>query len=341
MLSMVGAVVSTATLGAASGIGQLFHIAGKGAIASYSRSQERQADEIGQDLAAETGWDPAALSSFLETLEVESQREGESTQLASFFSSHPLTSERIDATTRHAAQLSVTPEPPIAAGRGAFLAKLDGLLVGPDPAHGVFHGQRFLHPDLAMTIDFPPGWETLNSEQTVAAISPDEDALIALQLQEEGNDTKAAALRFSEGRNVELREGRSLTIGGRPAYHAVAVAQTRDGPLGLDLCWIAHRDMIFRFTGMSPADRFSRHERALTGVGRSFAPLSESERASIHEMRLKIARANGAESLAALSRRVGNVMPLEQTAIVNGLSQSAVPAAGTPVKVAVKMRYSR
>jgi predicted Zn-dependent protease len=57
-------------------------------------------------------------------------------------------------------------------------------------------------------------------------------------------------------------------------------------------------------------------------------------------MRLKIVRANGGESLAALSRRVGNAMPLEQTAIVNGLSAGAVPAAGAPVKVAVKVRYT-
>jgi predicted Zn-dependent protease len=341
LLSMVGAMVSTATLGAASGIGQLFHVAGQGAIASYSRGQERQADAIGQDLAAATGWEPSALSRFLETLEDESQREGESTQLASFFSSHPLTSERIAATSRYAKQLSVTPEPPIARDRAAFLAKLDGLLVGPDPAHGVFHERRFLHPPLAFAVDFPAGWETHNSEQTVAALAPDEDALIALQLQEEGQDPKAAALRFSEGRQVALREGRSLTIGGRPAYHAVAVAQTRDGALGLDLCWIAHRDLIFRFTGMAPADRFGRHEPTLAAVARSFSKLGDAERAGIHEMRLEIVRARGGESLAGLSRRVHNVMPLEQTAIVNGLAPSAVLAAGEPVKVAVKVRYSR
>jgi predicted Zn-dependent protease len=37
----------------------------------YSRSQETEADRVGQEMAAKAGWDPAALSAFLTTLERE------------------------------------------------------------------------------------------------------------------------------------------------------------------------------------------------------------------------------------------------------------------------------
>ncbi|MBW2288720.1 MAG: M48 family metalloprotease [Deltaproteobacteria bacterium] len=341
LLSMMGSVVSTATLGVGAGIGRLFQIAGAGAIASYSRGQERQADEIGQELAAFSGWDPKALSRFLETLEIDTELEDEPSQLPDFLSSHPLTGDRIARSAQHAATLTIAPGAPIAASREAFLKKLDGLLVGPDPAHGLFRGGRFLHPGLAMTIDFPSGWTTHNSEQVVAAISPDEDALIALQIQEEGNDAKTAALRFAEAHRVALSDERALTIAGRPAYRAVAMAQTQDGRLGFELCWIAHRDMIFRFTGMAPADRFGRHQAALARTSQSFGNLSATELASIHDLRLRVVRAQGGESLAALSRRTGNAMSLEKTAIANSLATDAVLAAGDPVKIAIKVRYAR
>jgi len=342
LLSMMGAVVSTATLGVGAGIGQLFQIAGAGAIASYSRGQERQADVIGQELAAFSGWDPAALSRFLDTLENDTAAKGESSQVPDFLSSHPVTRERIRNTAQHASTLSIEPGEPIAASRADFLQKLDGLLVGPDAEHGIFRGGRFLHPGLAMTVDFPAGWTTHNSERVVAAISPDEDALIALQLQEEGNDAKAAAQRFSEGHRLPLADESEITIAGRPAYRAVAIAQTRDGRLGLDLCWIVHRDMIFRFTGMAPADRFGRHQPTFARTSQSFGRLSATELASIRDLRLRIVRAQpGGESLAALSRRTGNAMSLEDTAIANGLTADAVLAGREPVKIAVEVRYAR
>lgn len=341
LLSVMGSVVSAATLGVGAGIGQLFQIAGAGAIASYSRGQERQADEIGQDLAAVSGWDPEALSRFLETLEIDSEAIGEPSQLPGFLSSHPLTGDRIAKSAQHAATLTVVPGAPIAASREDFLKKLDGLLVGPDPTHGLFRDNRFLHPGLAITIDFPAGWTTHNSEQVVAAISPEEDALTALQLQEEGSDAKAAALRFSEAHGLALNDARALTIGGRTAYRGVAIAQTQDGRLGLDLCWIAHRDMIFRFTGLAPADRFLRHQAALARTSQSFGSLGATELASIHDLRLRVVRAQGGESLATLSRRTGNAMSLEKTAIANSLTADAVLAAGEAVKIAVEVRYAR
>jgi predicted Zn-dependent protease len=341
LLSMMGSVVSSATLGVGSGIGQLFQIAGAGAIASYSRGQERQADTIGQELAALSGWDPKGLSRFLETLETDTETIDERSQLPGFLSSHPVTGERISKSAQHAATLTVAPGAPIAPSRGAFLEKLDGLLVGPDPAHGLFRESRFLHPELAMTIDFPAGWTTHNSERVVAAISPDEDALIALQMQEEGGDVKAAAMRYAETNRLDLRDGGALTIAGRPAYHAIAIAQTPDGRLGLDLHWIAHRGLVFRFTGMAPADRFGRHQPTLARTGRSFDNLSASELASIHDLRLRVVQAQAGESLAALSRRTHNAMSLEKTAIANGLDPNAALAAGEPVKIAIEVRYAR
>jgi len=343
LLSVLGSVVAGATLGTnvGQGVGQLFQIAGAGLIASYSRGQEREADDVGQRLAADTGWDPAAMSRFLQTLESDTELRHEATRMPTFLSSHPVTGERIENTGQLARSLSVSPAPPIAASRAAFLEKLDGLLVGPDPAEGVFRDTRFLHPGLRFAIDFPAGWRTANGKSVVGAAAPEKDAILMLEVQESGRDPSVAAARFAQANRVELRDGESLRIASDLAYHAWTLVETRDGPIGLDLTWIAHPAAIFRVTGMSPPSRFAGHAPAFARAARSFRRLSERERASIRDLRLRIVRARAGERLADLSRRTGNTWTPEETAVTNGLQLGARLSEGQPLKIALEVPYTR
>ena len=343
LLSVLGSVVAGATLGTdvGQGVGQLFQIAGAGLIASYSRGQEREADDVGQRLAAEAGWDPAAMPRFLQTLERSTQLRGEATRMPTFLSSHPVTGERIENTSRLAGTLPVAPAAPIAASRAAFLAKLDGLLVGPDPAEGVFRDSRFLQPGLRFAIDFPAGWRTANGKSVVGAAAPEQDAIVVLEMQESGDDPGTAATRFAQANRMELRDGESLRISGHRAHRAWAVAQTGEGQVGLDLTWIAHPAAIFRVTGMSPPSRFAGRGPAFERAARSFRRLSERERASIRDLRLRIVRARDGERLAALSRRTGNTWTPEETAVANGLPKGGRLSEGEPVKIAIEVPHKR
>jgi predicted Zn-dependent protease len=343
MLSMLGAVVAGATLGTevGRGVGQIFQIAGAGLIASYSRGQERQADDIGQRISAASGWDPAAMPRFLETLERDTELRHPEAGRPHFLASHPVTRERVENTHRLAAQLATAPEAPIAVGRDAFLAKLDGLLVGPDPEEGVFRGSRFLHPGLRLVIDFPAKWKTANGKAVVGAAAPEKDAVVLFQAQERGQDPKAAAARFSEANQAELMDPQSLRIGGFRAFRARALVQSRDGPVGLDLTWVAHPAAIFRFTGMSPAPRFSQRAAALERVARSFRRLSDAELAGIRDVRLQIARVRHGEGLTDVSRRTQNTWSIDETAVVNGLQLGKQIAPDRSLKVAVEVPYAR
>ena len=55
-------------------------------------------------------------------------------------------------------------------------------MVGEDPAQGVFEEQKFMHPELELALDFPVGWKTENTAAVVGAISPGQDALVALRI---------------------------------------------------------------------------------------------------------------------------------------------------------------
>jgi predicted Zn-dependent protease len=340
VLSTLGAVVAGVAAGgqAAQAVAQLGQAAGAGLIASYGRDQERQADEVGQRLSASAGWDPAAVSDFFVTLGRQTRLEhGE--RRPSFWDSHPMTSERAQTTADRARTLEVAREAPIAATRGAFLGKLEDLLVGPDPAQGVLRGQRFLHPGLDLALDFPAGWEVQNSASAVGAISPQRDALVVLEMQGPPEDAGAAAAKFAQANGLALENGSRQRLGGADAYRAFAVANTRDGPLVLDLTWIAHPKAVLRLTGMSPPSRYRGHAAALGGVAGSFGKPTPSERAGIRERRLRVVGARAGETLGALSARTQNAWSLDETSIANGLAREARLEAGQLVKVAVDVPH--
>jgi len=343
VLSLLGAVVAGATLGTevGRGVGQIFQIAGAGLIASYSRGQERQADDIGQRIAAEAGWDPSAMPRFFRTLERDTKLRDPEAGRPHFLDSHPVTRERIENTTCMAGTLAVAPMAPVARDRDAFLAKLDGLLVGPDPAEGIFRGSRFLHPGLRFVIGFPETWNTANGKAVVGAAAPEKDAIVLFQAQERGEDPRSAAAHFAEANRAELLNPASLRIGGFRAVRARALLQSSDGPVALDLTWIAHPAGIFRFTGMSPAARFSQRAATLEAVARSFRRLSDAELASVSDVRLRIVRARKGERLTEVSRRSRNVWNIDEMAVVNGLQLGAQLAPGQSLKVAVEAPYAR
>jgi predicted Zn-dependent protease len=343
VLAALGTVAAAAAGGesAAQGAAQIGQVAGAGLIASYGRGQERQADEVGQKLAAQAGWDPAAMASFLRTLGREAElRSGESHR-PSFLDSHPMTGERVQNTAARADSLPVTPVAPIAGKRSAFYARLANLLIGPDPAGGLFREERFLHPDLGFALDFPRGWKTQNAKTAVAAQAPRGDAILVLQTQGESGDPREAAQTFARANQLQLGDGRSERIGGFPAHRARAEVRGEQGPAVLELTWIAHPRATFRLSGLSASDRFGDYAGEFRDAARSFRPLSDREREGITELRLRVARAREGEGLVALSRRTKNAWSPEETAIANDLPLERRLREGEPVKIAVEVPYRR
>jgi predicted Zn-dependent protease len=96
-------LLAQAALGDLGGLGQI--LAQHGTVLAenaYSRDQEREADSLGALRLAEAGIDPAGMASLLEILEEQSH---ETPGLAALWSTHPLTSERIDNVRRIADRL--------------------------------------------------------------------------------------------------------------------------------------------------------------------------------------------------------------------------------------------
>ena len=343
LLSMLGTLAAGALggAGAAQSAAQLGQVAGAGLIASYGRDQERQADEVGQRMAAAAGFDPGGMATFLSALDREVTLRLGQTRRPSFLDSHPSTPERVAATAARARTLGSRGELAPLAARNAFVGHLEGLLVEEDPAEGVVRGETFVHPDLDLTLRFPDGWAVQNGREAVGAQEPEGQALVVLQAQERGSDPRLAAEHFlrANAQSLELLDHGSFQGAEVAAYRARTRVALSQGDAGLELFWLAHQGTVYRLQCLAAAQSFAGFVRPFERTAASFGPLGAKERASVHERRLEIVSARAGESLEALGARGGNVWRLEQLALANGVEPGARLAAGQRIKLAVEKPY--
>jgi len=319
------------------GAGQL---ASGAVLAPYSRQQEREADRVGQEMAAKAGWDPAATATFLTTLERTQQLEGQAAPSARFFDSHPAGPERVATTEAYARELTRVDTPPISPDRAAFLGHLDGVVVGPRAAEGVFDGQTFLHPDLDFAITFPDGWKTRNTRTQVAAVSPDGAALVLLESIGSGSDPMLGARAVEKASHASIvANTQRVKLGALDAARTRLQANSRNGPVLLEVTWIAYRDTIYQVVGVAPVAGSGTYVPVFERVAGSFRPLTAPDRDRIREDRLRVARATGTESIPALAARTRSVWTPDQIAAANALDPDAVLSDGTRVKITLRELY--
>jgi len=334
MLTTVG-ILAAAVMGAgeaASLLAGLTQTAGAGYLAAYGRDQEREADSLGQLMASRAGWDPAGMSSFLTTLDRETQLQRGAPPKSSFLATHPATPERVGVTAARARSLetNLLTAPPIK--RPDYLERLRGLVVGEDPAQGLFREETFLHRDFDLRIEFPKGWITRNTAAAVGALSPNQAALLKLELQGEGADVRGAAAEFMATLKGRVVRKNGMSIGGLSAYRAVIM----EGESAVEITWFTHRDLIFRLTGVTEAPRYpDRYERLFGDTASSVRPLKPEESQDIRRLTLGMAKAREGETLAEFCERTGNRWTLDETATANGIFAYDPLSAGQLLKIAV------
>ena len=314
-----------------------------GSLASYSRAQEREADRLGQGIAALAGYDPDGMAGFLKDLEFMERLRLGAARRPGFLDTHPATRQRTAEAAQRARGIAWERKPDVARTQEDFLRHLDGLVVGISGAEGVFRGDRFLHADLGFTIRFPDGWETRNTHVAVGAIAPDRSAQVVLEHAGKGTDLEKALEAFrkeSAKARLEIGPPEAVQLGGFPALRADARASTRFGGVQVLLTFIASSDSTYRITGVSSGEH-ERNRALFLNVARSFRPLSGELRDSIEETRLRIVAARGGETLSDLSTRTGNAWSLNHTAVVNDLFATDTLAPGRLVKVAISEPYRR
>src|SRR5262245_7676913 len=319
-------------------IGGVGNLAQSAIFSPYSRSQETEADEVGQQIAAAAGWDPIELSTFLANLEREVTLHEKEPRKPSFFDSHPATPARVADTTRQAKLLTRATRDPISPTNEAYLARLNGVVVGQRAANGVFQETAFLHPDLGFFVKFPEKWQHENVPEKIVAVAPKGDAAVVLEAVAKGDDPVEGARALDKVSHTDLAtHTQSLTINGLPAARAVVPT---DGRAHAEVTWIAHGGLIFQLVAVASSEQFKTFQPELEAVAGSFRPLSGHERARITETRIRLITARKGETIEALAARAHSAWKADEVAVVNGLVATTLLREGQVLKVAVEELYA-
>ena len=339
LLTLPGRAVGVFSEGLGNLINAPIEAAGEVFLASYSRSQESEADEYGLQLAAAAGYDPHGLPNALGAIERTVEQLTGEQHKASFFDSHPTTPTRLADIGQQISGIPLAIRPPLV-NRAQLYKELDGLWWGQqNPQGGVFHNTSYLNADMDFVIAFPEGWKTKNTPRFVGATQADGGAYIALgqsgsELKfEQLGDALEAKMRDQAG--LEPAERRSLLIGDWPAELVRYDDHSGSETASLYYLFVASPHSTFTVMAMG----LERYRGMLRETVLSLRQLSEQEKASIKGQRLRLAQMRAGESLSSFNRRVANQWNPELTAIINALDDDAKNPSARTVKIVRDERY--
>jgi len=292
------------------GAENLYQLLGGALISGYGREHELEADRLGAEYMARSGYDPRAM---IEVLEVLKDQEGFAAARAraegrrprayhGLFATHPNNDTRLRKVIAEARALGV--RGPRRGDRNAFLKRLDGLTYGPSASQGVLRGNAFYHRGLGIGLRFPRGWRVENRPDRLIAHAPRGAALIQVTLAD--LNRRIGPPEFMRKRMGLDRpiEGKRVAAGPLPGYTALAWTQTPFGRRLTRFTVLLHDGKAYIFAGArrAPAER-QRFRTEFLNTALSLHSLSAKEWALAAERRLRVRPAKPGATYEALARR--------------------------------------
>lgn len=330
-------------LGAVTGsdlVSQLGGAAAQLALRSYSREHEFEADTLGVTTMSRAGFNPHAMSSFLDKLRANDQLQAEiagnpgAADSFSLLSTHPRTSDRVERAIDQVG--AVTVRDPIV-GRDVYLSKIDGIIYGDNPDQGVIRGRDFIHPKLRFAFEVPLDYQMINTAQAVLAQRQGGGRIIFDFAPRTGNFTMADYLTQVWGKNVRLQQVESINVNGMAAATAWTRVRTDDGAKDVRLVAVAFdANTIARFFMMTPPDLTAQLSDGLKRTTYSFRRITEQEAAAIKPYRLRIVEVQPGDSVQSLAAAMPfTSLQEERFRVLNGLGPNQTLTPGTLVKTVV------
>ena len=294
----------------------------------YGRDAERQADELGFKYALTENYDVSEMDDVFLALQRVGEAEGRS-GLPAWASTHPDPGERAQTVQQRVAALPAPPSPRTV-GESEYLNQIDGVVYGENPREGFFRSGEFLHPDLRFRLRMPTDWKTQNTKQAVLAVSPQQDAVIQLQLAQ--GDPTAAARQFFSQQGIQQGQSSNSPINGLPAYSSYFQAQTQQGNVAGLATFVAHGGNTYQILAYTAAAQLRAYDNTFRGVAGSFATLTDASALNVRPNVVDIVQIPSAMTLSQFNARYPSVIPIGELAIINQVDANASMRSGTRVK---------
>lgn len=338
--SILGAL-GQAIVGAVGGDSGLAGLLGRGigtgaqlATLGYSRGQETQSDDLGIQYLVRAGYDPAALSTMLESLAAQNSLDqrlaGNARTLPEWASTHPDPASRIQRAANQAAATNATGT----RNRDAFLTAIDGMMYGDDPAQGVIDGLNFLFPTGRVAFTVPQGYTMQNSARAVTISGQGAQAQFATASYSGNIDSYVRSVfsGLTSGSTTPQVEVQRTTINGIPA--ATATVRAASGQTPIDATVIAYAVSTTQAYHFVIVTAVGQGAGALAPMAQSFRRMTASEASAIRPRYVRVVTVGSGDTVRSLAQRMAYPdNQLERFLVLNRLSANATLRAGERVKI--------
>ena len=306
------------------------------ATLSYSRGQETQADELGIQYLRSAGYDPKAMAGVLASLaaqnSLDAQLQGRDARMPEWASTHPDPASRVQAALQTAGANSTG-----ITNRDTFLARIDGLMYGDDPAQGMIEGRQFIHPVFRLSFSAPDGFFMINGTRAVsingdggraqlstAPYNGNLQTYVRQIFQQIGGEQQQLAPQSLENDNVN---------GIRAAY---GMARVNTGQSQVDVVVYAYEfssSQAFHFAAITPAGRAN----VFNPMFQSMRRISASEASAVTPRRIDVVTVQRGDTVQSLARRMAFADAQEaRFRVLNGLRASDTLTTGQKVKIVIR-----
>ena len=344
--TVLGAVLEVGGVsGATNMASQMSQSAAAGYIASYSRDQESQADELGAEYLSRNRYDPQNMVDVIQVLKSQEQfaadlakAEGRPVASASnWLASHPANDKRLADIKAFAAKYKAQAGSYVDDGRARYLQAIDGMTFGDSREQGVTRGRNFYHEGLGIALTAPEGWQIENAPEAIALVNNAGDAGLIVRLV----PAKAGKTHDEVIRNVfKPSDGRTekRTLHGLSATHFDGTVRDQQGQsrtVSLTLVTgPGERNYLLQYVGKDAAAR----DRASAGIREaesSFRALTAADRTTARPWSVQtVPYPRGGFSELAKSSPLPAARAEAALKLMNGVyGGGAEPKPGQPVKV--------
>ncbi|MDH3638211.1 MAG: M48 family metalloprotease [Gammaproteobacteria bacterium] len=336
--TVLGVLSAVAAAGTGSqAVGDLSSMAGNALVSGYGRGMELEADRLGAEYLARTGYDPEDMIGVVGILKAQEQFELQRAReeqrnprvYHGLFASHPQNDQRLQEVVKAANRFkdSAQRKP---GDNDEFLRHIHGLVYGPGESQGVIRGNRFYHKKLDFTVEFPDRWRIENSPKALLAYSPANDSVVQLSLED--LNRRESPEEFLRSKFSDLKQGQSFSADGYQAYSGLTTKlNTPFGRRPTRVAAVFASKRAFVLVGASKSGVIT---EPFTNTVRSFRRLrsDEQELAKSRNLRVITARPGDTfEKLAARSK-LGSYAE-EQLRLLNGKYPQGEPTPGQPIKI--------
>ena len=331
---ILGAVLGGAQVGRAAG--QLVGIGAQGYVASYSRSQEYEADTLSVRYTGRVGFDPYGMSGFLAKLNAEknlmAKLRGQTPRGSSYLDTHPPTQERVARARGLASKVRV--QNPIEA-RDVYLSKIDGMIWGDSPDQGYARDGVFAHEKLNIRYEVPDSFTLFNSARNVTAFGPGGSVIVFDGGPKNYGGSMADYIRQTWAKSARLSGLEAITVTGLEAGTATTRANINGKTMDVRLLAVRGEDgSTFRMQFLSPPNMTARLRDDFRRTTYSFRHLTARERRDLGPLRIRLYRVRPGDTVTRIANKMAvKKFALERFMLLNGVSQTQPLQAGTTMKI--------